>query len=98
MGLQTSTDYSVDRRYRGLKAASNNTAGKSFLQYYTRNAKKATGPSLAQQRSEDDRVRLFGLGGTVPVGALGLGQTIGNTDSSSSSRNPFVSAKAHKYR
>jgi hypothetical protein len=96
MGPQTSTDYSVDNRYRGLKGASDDAAGKSFLHYYVRNAKKTTPPSLAQQRSEDDRVRMFGLGGTVPVGALGLGQQIGNTDAASSSKNPFVGAKGRR--
>ena len=55
MTTQTSTDYSVDNRYRGLGRASDNTEGKHFLNRFINSSKAAKKTSVTLDRKEDDR-------------------------------------------
>lgn len=52
MSIQTSTDYGVDNRYRGMEKATDNTRGKEFLGKYI---KKAPG-TITQDQKEDGRI------------------------------------------
>lgn len=90
MGPQTSTNYNVDQRYKGMKNATDDAAGKHFLHQYLAVARGPEKPTLAEERNQDGRIRLYGTGGTVPVDALGLGRQLRNTDSVASVKNPFV--------
>jgi hypothetical protein len=102
MGIQTSQDYSVDNRYGGVKSAADNTAGKQFLDSFLREEKSVGVRSagtlqardLTQQRSQDNHFLLGGMGGTIPVGALGLGQQISNTDTAYRFKNAFGSMQS----
>ena len=64
MDLQTSTDYNVDNRYRGVKSASDNQQGKHFLNQFIDQRKQANETNLTQERKEDNRfvVSAPGLG------------------------------------
>ena len=64
MDLQTSTDYNVDNRYRGVKSASDNQEGKHFLNKFIDQRKQANETNLTQERKEDNRfvVSAPGLG------------------------------------
>lgn len=72
-----------------MKGATDNVAGKHFLNQYLTVARGPEKPTLAEERTQDGHVRLYGMGGTVPVGALALGQQLRNTDSVASAKNPF---------
>lgn len=52
---QTSTDYDVDNRYRETKPASDNQAGKHFLERYVDASKSAGRGTLTQERKQDNR-------------------------------------------
>jgi hypothetical protein len=101
MDQKTSTDYSVDQRYSGAKGATDDNAGKQFLKRYLGEEKHVGVSSagtvqprdLTAQRREDDRVVLGGMGGTVAVGNLGLGQQINSTNTAYSYKNPFGSMR-----
>ena len=84
-----SQSYDVDNRYTQTKDAYDNNAGKTFLRRYTERSKMSRYPDIETERRGDDRIINPALGGTVPVGALGLGQKISNTDSRGSYKNPF---------
>ena len=97
MSIRTSQDYAVDNRHGGIKAASDNTAGKQFLDSFLREEKsvgvKSAGTlqprDLTEQRREDNHFLLGGMGGTIPIGALGLGQQVPTTDTVYRFKNAF---------
>lgn len=106
MSLHTSTDYSVDNRHTSVKNATDNTAGKQFLTRFLGAQKQAGVTSigtvqprdLTAQRREDDRFTLAAMGGTVPIGALQLGQQIKTSDSVYRFKNAFGAPNAPSQR
>jgi hypothetical protein len=93
MTSKLSQDYAVDNRYRGLKEAGDNDAGKRFLSQYMKRDRKASAPDITSQRQDDDRFVLVAEGGTVPVSSLPYeprgSANIGNTDRRVGFRNLF---------
>ena len=93
MTSKLSQDYDVDNRYRGLKEAGDNAAGKRFLSQYMKRDRKANAPDITSQRQGDDRFVLAGEGGTVPIAGLPYeprgSANIGNTDKRIGFRNLF---------
>jgi hypothetical protein len=97
MDPKTSTDYDVDNRYSGGRNATDNTAGKQFLNRFLRSQKSVGVTSigtiqprdLTAQRGEDDHFIVGAMGGTVPIGSLNLGQQIKTTDSVFRFKNAF---------
>lgn len=97
MKPKTSTDYDVDNRYSGGKNATDNNAGKQFLNRYLGEQKHvgvtSTGTiqprDITEQRKEDDHFIVGAMGGAVPIGALNLGQQIKTTDSVFRFKNAF---------
>jgi hypothetical protein len=94
MRPQTSTDYNVDQRYSETTGASDNNAGKQFLNKFINEDKQVNRPEITQQRKQDNRFVLGGMGGTIPVGSLGLGQQVRTTDMAYSFKNAFGSSVA----
>jgi len=102
MKPQTSTDYAVDNRYSGADGATDNTVGKQFLNKFINAAKfvgvKSAGTleekNLTEQRKQTNHFLLGGMGGTVPVGALNLGQQLTNTDTAYRFKNAFGSPQS----
>lgn len=90
MGPQTSTNYSVDRRYKGMKYATDNEVGKQFLNRYIDMQRGPAKPTLAEDETQDGRLKFYGMGGTVPMNSLALGQQLRNTDAVAGAGNPFV--------
>jgi len=102
MKIKTSTDYDVDNRYKGTDGAADNTAGKQFLNKYL-NAAKAVGVSsagtleekrLTEQRKRTNHFLLGGMGGTVSIGSLNLGQQLTNTDTAYRFKNAFSAPRS----
>ena len=93
MTTKFSQNYGVDNRYRGLKDAQDNEAGKKFLAQYMERDRKSDSADITSQRKEDDRFVLAGEGGTVAVGSLPYeprgSASIGNTDRRIGFRNLF---------
>lgn len=75
MSTETSTDYDVDNRYRGMGRATDNKRGKDFLDRFLR---KPAG-TLEQDRSEDNR---------FVMSAPGLGQAFSYKNAFGSPRSP----------
>jgi hypothetical protein len=102
MKPQTSTDYNIDNRYSGAASATDNTVGKQFLNRYINAAKfvgaKSAGTleekHLTEKRKQTDHFLLGGMGGTVPIGALNLGQQLTNTDTAYRFKNAFGSPQS----
>ena len=84
-----SQSYGVDNRYAPNRGAVDNFAGQNFLQSYLSRRRDFKSNPIGNDRLFDDRFFFAGQGGTVPIGAIGLGQQIGNTDAGSRFRNLF---------
>ena len=94
MAKELSQLYDVDNRYREAKGVSDNTAGKRFVkEFIARDTELAKNP-VEPSRREDDRIILPAQGGTVSIGALGLGSQLSNTDSRTTFRNPFRASQS----
>ena len=102
MDPKTSTDYAVDNRYSGGRNATDNTAGKQFLDRFLRSLKGVGVTSagtiqprdLTAQRREDDHFTLAAMGGTIPIGSLNLGQQIRTSNSVFRFKNAFGAPNA----
>jgi len=55
MAIQTSTDYDVDSRYRGMGRAVDDTSGKRFLNKYIDQNKAANESTFTKESEEDGR-------------------------------------------
>ena len=89
MAQKLSQLYDVDNRYREAKGVADNVAGKKFLQEFIARDKSLGTPFIGESRKSDDRFIRAGRGGTVSIGALGLGSQLSNTDSRTTFRNAF---------
>ena len=94
MAQKLSQLYDVDNRYREAKGVPDNVAGKQFLQEFIARDKKLGTPFIGDSRKSDDRFVLAGQGGTVSIGALGLGSQLSNTDSRTTFRNAFRASQS----
>ena len=89
MAQNRSQVYTVDERYKQTEGAVDNSAGPAFLRQYLARRRTRNKPNIEAERRQDNRFIEPARGGTVPVGALGLGQQIGNTDSAATFKNAF---------
>ena len=94
MAQKLSQLYDVDNRYREAKGVADNVAGKKFLQEFIARDKSLGTPFIGESRKSDDRFILAGQGGTVSIGALGLGSQLSNTDSKSTFKNSFRASQS----
>ena len=94
MAQKLSQLYDVDNRYREAKGVADNIAGKQFLQEFIARDKSLGTPFIGESRKSDDRFVLAGQGGTVSIGALGLGSQLSNTDSRTTFRNTFRASQS----
>jgi len=94
MAQKLSQLYDVDNRYREAKGVSDNTAGKRFVKEFIARDKELAKNPVEPSRREDDRIILPAQGGTVSIGALGLGSQLSNTDSRTTFRNPFRASQS----
>lgn len=60
MNPQLSQDYNVDSRYRGLKRAQDNTAGKNFVMSFIK--RMAEKPEVSSELRREDRFFVSGPG------------------------------------
>ena len=89
MAQKLSQLYDVDNRYREAKGVPDNNAGKAFLQQFRARDKELAKNPIEPSRREDDRFILPAQGGTVSIGALGLGSQLSNTDARTTFKNSF---------
>ena len=94
MAKKLSQLYDVDNRYREAKGVSDNTAGKRFVKEFIARDKELAKNPVEPSRREDDRIILPAQGGTVSIGALGLGSQLSNTDSRTTFRNSFRASQS----
>ena len=94
MAQKLSQLYDVDNRYREAKGVSDNLAGKKFVKEYIARDKELAKNPIEPSRREDDRFILPAQGGTVSIGALGLGSQLSNTDSRTTFRNTFRASQS----
>ena len=94
MAQKLSQLYDVDNRYREAKGVSDNTAGKRFVKEFIARDKELAKNPVEPSRREDDRIILPAQGGTVSIGALGLGSQLSNTDSRTVFRNAFRASQS----
>ena len=94
MAQKLSQLYDVDNRYREAKGVSDNVAGKRFLKSFIARDKELAKDPVEPSRREDDRIILPAQGGTVSIGALGLGSQLSNTDSRTTFRNAFRASQS----
>ena len=94
MAQKLSQLYDVDNRYREAKGVSDNLAGKKFVKEYIARDKELAKNPIEPSRREDDRFVLPAQGGTVSIGALGLGSQLSNTDSRTTFRNAFRASQS----
>ena len=94
MAQKLSQLYDVDNRYREAKGVSDNLAGKKFVKEYIARDKELAKNPIEPSRREDDRFILPAQGGTVSIGALGLGSQLSNTDSRTTFRNAFRASQS----
>ena len=94
MAQKLSQLYDVDNRYREAKGVSDNLAGKRFVKEYIARDKELAKNPIEPSRREDDRFILPAQGGTVSIGALGLGSQLSNTDSRTTFRNSFRASQS----
>ena len=94
MAQKLSQLYDVDNRYREAKGVSDNLAGKRFVKEYIARDKELAKNPIEPSRREDDRFILPAQGGTVSIGALGLGTQLSNTDSRTTFRNTFRASQS----
>jgi len=89
MAQKLSQVYDVDNRFREAKGVVDNLAGKRFLQEFRARDKSLGSNFIGDSRRSDDRFILPAQGGTVSIGALGLGTQLTNTDSRTTFKNAF---------
>ena len=94
MAQKLSQLYDVDNRYREAKGVSDNTAGKRFVKEFIARDKELAKNPVEPSRREDDRIILPAQGGTVSIGALGLGSQLSNTDSRTTFKNAFRASQS----
>ena len=94
MAQKLSQLYDVDNRYREAKGVSDNLAGKRFVKEYIARDKELAKNPIEPSRREDDRFILPAQGGTVSIGALGLGSQLSNTDSRTTFKNAFRASQS----
>jgi len=94
MAQKLSQLYDVDNRYREAKGVSDNLAGKRFVKEYIARDKELAKNPVEPSRREDDKFILPAQGGTVSIGALGLGTQLSNTDSRTTFRNSFRASQS----
>ena len=94
MAQKLSQLYDVDNRYKEAKGVSDNLAGKRALQDFIARDKELAKDPVEPSRREDDRFILPAQGGTVSIGALGLGTQLSNTDSRTTFRNAFRASQS----
>ena len=89
MAQKLSQLYDVDNRYREAKGVPDNLAGKKALQDFIARDKRLGSDFIGDSRRSDDKFILPAQGGTVSIGALGLGSQLSNTDSRTTFKNAF---------
>ena len=94
MAQKLSQLYDVDNRYKEAKGVSDNLAGKRALQDFIAKDKRLGGDFIGDSRRGDDKFILPAQGGTVAIGALGLGSQLSNTDSRTTFRNAFRASQS----
>ena len=94
MAQKLSQLYDVDNRYREAKGVPDNNAGKAFLQQFRARDKQLAKNPIEPSRRDDNRFILPAQGGTVSIGALGLGSQLSNTDSRTTFKNSFRAAQS----
>ena len=94
MAQKLSQLYDVDNRYREAKGVADNVAGKQFLQEFIARDKRLGTDFVGDSRRGDDKFILPAQGGTVSIGALGLGSQLSNTDSRTTFRNAFRASQS----
>ena len=67
---------------------------KLFLQQFRARDKELAKNPIEPSRREDNRFILPAQGGTVSIGALGLGSQLSNTDSRTTFRNAFRASQS----
>ena len=94
MAQKLSQLYDVDNRYKEAQGVADNVAGKRFLKEFIARDKELAKDPIEPSRREDDKFILPAQGGTVSVGALGLGSQLSNTDSRTTFRNAFRASQS----
>ena len=94
MAQKLSQLYDVDNRYKEAKGVSDNLAGKRALQDFIARDKRLGSDFIGDSRRGDDKFILPAQGGTVSIGALGLGSQLSNTDSKTTFRNAFRASQS----
>ena len=94
MAQKLSQLYDVDNRYKEAKGVTDNIAGKRALQSFIARDKRLGGDFIGDSRRSDDKFILPAQGGTVSIGALGLGSQLSNTDSRTTSKNTFRASQS----
>ena len=94
MAQKLSQLYDVDNRYKEAKGVPDNNAGKAFLAQFRARDKQLAKNPIEPSRRDDNRFILPAQGGTVSIGALGLGSQLSNTDSRTTFRNAFRASQS----
>ena len=94
MAQKLSQVYDVDNRFKEAKGVADNESGKKFLQEFRARDKDLGGDFIGDSRRSDDRFILPAQGGTVSIGALGLGTQLSNTDSKTTFKNAFRASQS----
>ena len=94
MAQKLSQLYDVDNRYREAQGVADNVAGKRFLKDFIARDKELAKDPVEPSRREDSKFILPAQGGTVSIGALGLGTQLSNTDSRTTFRNAFRASQS----
>ena len=94
MAQKLSQLYDVDNRYKEAKGVTDNIAGKRALQNFIARDKRLGSDIIGDSRRSDDKFILPAQGGTVSIGALGLGSQLSNTDSKSTFKNAFRASQS----
>ena len=94
MAQKLSQLYDVDNRYKEAKGVSDNLAGKRALQDFIAKDKRLGGDFIGDSRRSDNKFILPAQGGTVSIGALGLGSQLSNTDSRTTFKNAFRASQS----
>ena len=94
MAQKLSQLYDVDNRYREAQGVAANESGKRFLKEFIARDKELAKDPVEPSRREDDKFILPAQGGTVSIGALGLGTQLSNTDSRTTFRNAFRASQS----
>ena len=94
MAQKLSQLYDVDNRYKEAKGVTDNIAGKRALQNFIARDKRLGSDIIGDSRRGDDKFILPAQGGTVSIGALGLGSQLSNTDSRTTFKNAFRASQS----